>query len=146
MMEARSIRATRALGRRGSTGVTTAAASQAAVVEAKPREGARVAVVIVTWNRRDMVEGALEAVARQDYGAGLLDVVVIDNACPHSSGNLSAGSVYENVVTCPLHQWEFDLDRLRCTHSERVRVGGYPAEIRNGEVWADLPDNGTGSR
>jgi GT2 family glycosyltransferase len=62
--------------------VTTAATTSQAglVVEPKPREAARVAVVIVTWNRRDMVEGALEAIARQDYPIGLLDVVVVDNA------------------------------------------------------------------
>jgi nitrite reductase (NADH) small subunit len=67
-------------------------------------------------------------------------IVVIDNACPHSSGNLSAGSVEGSVVTCPLHQWEFDLDRGVCTHSERVRVEGYRAEVRDGFVWADLPE------
>ena len=65
-------------------------------------------------------------------------IVVIDNACPHSSGNLSAGSVCGNVVTCPAHQWEFDLYRLRCVDSEKVRVRGYPAEVREGFVWADL--------
>ena len=37
-------------------------------------------------------------------------VVVIDNACPHAAGNLSAGDVEGNVVTCRWHHWKFDLE------------------------------------
>jgi nitrite reductase (NADH) small subunit len=66
-------------------------------------------------------------------------VIVIDNACPHSSGNLSAGEVADGIVTCPLHHWKFDLERGICTHSELARVRRYAAEIRpDGCVWADL--------
>lgn len=65
-------------------------------------------------------------------------VIVIDNACPHANGNLSAGEVEVGVVTCPWHQWKFDLDTGRCTNSPRARVRRYPAELRDGVVWADL--------
>lgn len=66
-------------------------------------------------------------------------VVVIDNACPHASGNLSGGEVTAGRVTCPWHEWEFDLATGACTHSDRARVRHYPAEIRDGAVWVDLP-------
>ncbi len=39
-----------------------------------------VAVVIVTWNRREALEGVLRAIAAQRYPVERLDVVVIDNA------------------------------------------------------------------
>jgi len=65
-------------------------------------------------------------------------VVVIDNACPHASGNLSGGEVEGNLVRCPRHHWEFDLDRGVCTNSEHARLRRYPAEVRNGVVWVDL--------
>ncbi len=39
----------------------------------------RVAVVIVTWNRREDASGALDAVARQKVDRSQLDVVVVDN-------------------------------------------------------------------
>lgn len=67
-------------------------------------------------------------------------VVVIDNACPHASGNLSGGDVTESRVRCPSHEWEFDLDRGVCTQSPQVTVQRYPVEIRGGMVWVDLPD------
>lgn len=67
-------------------------------------------------------------------------VFVIDNACPHASGNLAGGEVTGNVVACRWHHWEFDLATGLCVHSDRARVRRYPAEIRNGAVWADLTE------
>lgn len=67
-------------------------------------------------------------------------VEVIDNACPHASGNLSAGEVVGDVVTCPWHQWAFDLKTGVCVDSPRARVRRYAAEIRDGAVWIDWPD------
>ena len=66
-------------------------------------------------------------------------IVVIDNACPHAIGNLSGGEVTGGVVTCPWHQWEFDLETGACTHSPLARVRRYPAEVRDGSIWVDLP-------
>ncbi len=72
-------------------------------------------------------------------------VFVIDNACPHAGGNLSGGEVRDEIVTCPWHQWQFDLRSGCCTHSSLARVRCYPAEIRDGVVWVDLPDLQTGN-
>lgn len=65
-------------------------------------------------------------------------VFVIDNACPHASGNLAAGPVKDGVVACPWHHWEFDLETGVCVHSDKARMRRYVAEIRDGAVWADL--------
>ena len=67
-----------------------------------------------------------------------LRVVVIDNACPHAGGNLSGGEVHDGVVTCPWHQWRFDLSSGICPQSTPVRVRKYRAWIENGWVYADL--------
>ncbi len=67
-------------------------------------------------------------------------VVVLDNACPHASGNLSGGEIVGGVVHCPWHFWEFDIETGVCTHSARARVHRYPAEVRDGVIWIDLPE------
>ncbi len=67
--------------------------SNEATIMVEPRGGAdtspgsdailetpNVAVVIVTWNRKEDVSRALEAVARQDIDRSQLDVIVTDNA------------------------------------------------------------------
>lgn len=45
-----------------------------------PAAAARIAVVVVTWNRRGDVARAVEALSRQTYPRELMDVVVVDNA------------------------------------------------------------------
>ena len=64
---------------------------------------------------------------------------VIDNSCPHASGNLSGGEVTSGVVSCPSHQWKFDLRTGVCPHSPLARVQCYPAEVRGGSIWVNLP-------
>ncbi len=70
---------------------------------------------------------------------GADEVHVLDNACPHASGNLSGGELANGTVTCPWHHWNFELKTGRCTHSPQARVTCYPARVRSGEVWVDLP-------
>lgn len=65
-------------------------------------------------------------------------VWVIDNACPHSSGNLVAGDVSGQTVTCPVHAWKFDLKTGLCPDSPKAKVRCYPAQVRDGVVWVDL--------
>lgn len=67
------------------------------------------------------------------------NVFVIDNACPHAGGNLSAGEVNKGIVTCPWHHWQFDLRSGVCTDSAAARVQKYPARVRNGWVEIQLP-------
>lgn len=82
--------------------------------------------------------------AGRELAVFLLDhgkkIVVIDNACPHSSGNLSAGEVEGAIVTCPLHDWRFDLDCGACVNAPNVRVKRYDCHARDGHLWVDLPD------
>jgi len=63
---------------------------------------------------------------------------VMDNSCPHASGNLSGGEIIDGKVDCPWHHWEFDVTTGVCTHSDRARVACYPAQIREGYIWAKL--------
>lgn len=51
-------------------------------------EQTRVAAIIVTWNRRELVSAVLEALTAQSIGPGVIDLVVVDN---HSTdGTLEA--------------------------------------------------------
>lgn len=91
-----------------------------------------------TWTR-------LIAVAKCHIGAGTFvehagrelgvfvmgsdQVFVIDNACPHAGGNLSAGEVEGGVLTCPWHQWQFHLATGVCVDSPAARARNYPARI-----------------
>lgn len=64
--------------------------------------------------------------------------VVSENACPHASGNLSAGEIIGRCVTCPVHQWKFDLETGYCAGTDDVILKRYECRIENGVVLADL--------
>jgi len=37
-------------------------------------------------------------------------IFAIENECPHKHGKLSEGLVHGHKVTCPLHNWNIDLE------------------------------------
>ena len=63
---------------------------------------------------------------------------VINNACPHASGNLSAGELHRGGVTCPVHQWKFDLTTGRCVGTQDVFVKRYACTVIGDELHVDL--------
>lgn len=64
--------------------------------------------------------------------------VVTANSCPHAGGNLAAGEIQAATVTCPWHEWPFDLDSGRCTLSEDVQLKRYECRVADGYLWARL--------
>ena len=71
-------------------------------------------------------------------------VRVMDDACPHAGGSLSAGQIDADggCVFCPWHGWPFDLETGRCPDNEAFGVQTYPVRIHQGRVLAKLSDDG----
>ena len=74
---------------------------------------------LVTVNGTDVV-----LFRRRDQTTGGDEIFAIGNECPHQGGNLCDGWIEGEIVTCPLHGWEFDL-RTGVLHdrSRRARAG-----------------------
>lgn len=76
------------------------------------------------------------------------DLHGIRNRCPHHGGPLCLGTVQErfsgapgryaiagrNVLRCPWHGWEFDLETGRCLDEPSLRAAVYPARVEGGRV------------
>ncbi len=65
--------------------------------------------------------------------------VVTPNSCPHAGGSLAAGDLEANTVTCPWHQWTFNLDTGECTNAENVTLRRYSCRVEDGHIFAKLP-------
>ncbi|MFQ5492023.1 MAG: Rieske (2Fe-2S) protein [Phycisphaerae bacterium] len=66
-------------------------------------------------------------------------ICVTDNTCPHANGNLSGGKLDGCIVTCPWHDWPFDVTTGRCTHSASpAKINCYPVKTDDGIVHVDL--------
>ena len=62
----------------------------------------------------------------------------LDNFCPHRGAPLHDGMVTDGTVTCPWHQWQFQLSDGACKNIPNIRVTTYPVEVRDGVIWVNM--------
>jgi len=61
-------------------------------------------------------------------------VFAIDDTCPHKKGPLSEGIVHGASVTCPLHNWVFDLETGMAQGEDEGQVATFDAKVTDGRV------------
>jgi NAD(P)H-dependent nitrite reductase small subunit len=62
----------------------------------------------------------------------------LDNLCPHRGAPLHDGFVTDGQVTCPWHQWQFQLEDGVCRNIPKVQIATYGVEVREGTIWVDV--------
>ena len=62
-------------------------------------------------------------------------IFAIENRCPHKGGPLSAGIVHGASVTCPLHNWVFDLATGEAQGADEGSVRTYPVKVEDGVIF-----------
>jgi nitrite reductase/ring-hydroxylating ferredoxin subunit len=58
----------------------------------------------------------------------------IEDTCLHAGGPLHEGRLHGTTVTCPWHEWRFDVATGRCELNPMVSLGCYPVRVRQGIV------------
>jgi nitrite reductase (NADH) small subunit len=61
-------------------------------------------------------------------------VFALDDRCPHKGGPLSEGIVSGHSITCPLHNWVFDLNSGQAQGADEGAVRTWPAKVEAGRV------------
>mgnify|MGYP000866001072 FL=1 len=64
-------------------------------------------------------------------------VFALDDRCPHKGGPLSEGIVHGTQVTCPLHNWVFDMATGQAQGADEGRVATHPVRVEGGRIWLD---------
>ncbi|GGE29496.1 tRNA-(guanine-N1)-methyltransferase [Primorskyibacter flagellatus] len=64
------------------------------------------------------------------------EVFAASDTCPHKAGPLSDGIVHGQRITCPLHNWVFDLNTGQAI-GEDAAIPTYPVRIEAGRVLID---------
>lgn len=67
-------------------------------------------------------------------------VFALDDRCPHKGGPLSEGIVHGHGVTCPLHNWVFDMNTGMAQGADDGAVRTYPVEVKDGRILLDAAD------
>lgn len=67
------------------------------------------------------------------FRTGANEVFAATNTCPHKAGPLSEGIIHGKKVTCPLHNWVFDLE-TGLADGENGALLTFPVKIEAGRV------------
>lgn len=59
----------------------------------------------------------------------------LDETCPHRGAPLHQGTITDGVVTCPWHQWRFELATGCSPVNPLSRVNRYPVRVMDDAVW-----------
>lgn len=62
------------------------------------------------------------------------EVFAVTDSCPHKGGPLSEGIVHGQSVTCPLHNWVFDLNTGQA-QGENGAIETFPVQVENGRIF-----------
>lgn len=68
------------------------------------------------------------------------EIYALDGVCPHAGGPLGKGTLNGAIATCPWHGWQFDVKTGRHCLTDAIRQPKFPVEIRDGEIYVELPE------
>ncbi len=61
-------------------------------------------------------------------------IFAIENRCAHRGGPLSEGIVHGASVTCPLHNWVYDLETGKALGADEGAVRTFPVQVIDGRI------------
>lgn len=62
-------------------------------------------------------------------------VYALENRCAHKGGPLVEGMVHGASVTCPLHNWVYDLETGKATGADVGEVRTFPVRVDDGRIF-----------
>jgi nitrite reductase/ring-hydroxylating ferredoxin subunit len=63
------------------------------------------------------------------------NLFAIDAACTHEDGPLGESEVVDGVITCPYHDWRFELSSGKCLSEPKRPVATYGIKEIDGLIW-----------
>ena len=68
------------------------------------------------------------------------EVFALLDSCPHKGGPLSQGIVHGKKVTCPLHNWNIELDSGKAVAPDEGCAARFPVKVEDNRVYVQLAD------
>ncbi len=67
-------------------------------------------------------------------------IFAIDDRCPHMGCALSGGTLDDNVIICPCHDWRFNLKTGEYEDEPSMKLTFYEWKIESGKIWVKLDE------
>ena len=91
-------------------------------------------------------DGAVELVVAGGFDVALFrrgdEIFAIGNECAHKGGNLCDGRVEGDIVTCPLHGWEYDFTTGCNVDDPSMKLHCYAVKVEGDDVMVEGPAAG----
>ena len=115
---------------------------QRSVARAARAEGPRAQVWVRVAALDDLPDGRVRTVLAGKHSLALTRVGdqygALDNHCPHQGGPLGEGELAGTVVTCPWHEWRFDVRTGVNTDDATCKVQSYPVKLDGADILVQL--------
>ncbi len=93
---------------------------------------------VTVCQRNDLTEGSGKVFTVQGRSIAVFqhggEVVALDADCPHEGGPLAEGTLEGNAVTCPWHNYQFDLTTGACATDPSLPVKRYPVVVEGESI------------
>lgn len=65
-------------------------------------------------------------------------IFAVDEICPHKQKSMAFGVVMDGKLTCPHHQYQFDLETGRCSQRRCEPIQSYPVAVIQGQLFVKI--------
>ena len=66
------------------------------------------------------------------------ELFAIANKCAHMACPLEGGKLEGDVITCPCHDWRFDVRSGHFLDAPELRIGTFATKVEDGKVLVEL--------
>lgn len=62
----------------------------------------------------------------------------IEVGCKHQGADLTTGDISGTIATCPLHQWQYDLETGKCLNHDSPELRRYAVRVDGEDIYVSL--------
>jgi len=66
------------------------------------------------------------------------EFIAMDNTCLHQGGPLGEGELEGNIVTCPWHQWKYDIKTGENQFDKNMKLATYKTKVEGDDVLVEV--------
>jgi nitrite reductase/ring-hydroxylating ferredoxin subunit len=66
------------------------------------------------------------------------ELFAVDDTCPHKGGSLHEGKLEGGIVSCPWHDWRFDLRTGICPTNPLSKIETYLVRVEGGAIFVEI--------
>jgi nitrite reductase/ring-hydroxylating ferredoxin subunit len=61
----------------------------------------------------------------------------LSGICPHAGGPIGQGALNDNLVTCPWHEWSYDVSSGENDYDPVVKLDVFPVKVEGDDILID---------